>query len=68
SPKRLQVVHHSSLPFGYTGQRRDDGTGGLMVYGARYYLPGIQHFISADTTVPGKASQVLNRYTYVFTR
>jgi len=51
--------------FGYTGQKIDNSTGGLMYYGARYYLPGIQHFISADTIVPGAGSQALNRYSYV---
>jgi RHS repeat-associated protein len=55
--------------FGYTGQRRDAGAGGLMYYGARYYLPGIQHFISADTIVPEPANpQAFNRYSYVLNR
>jgi RHS repeat-associated protein len=52
--------------FGFTGQRRDDSTGGLMYYGARYYLPSLRRFISADTIVPGAGNpQNLNRYSYV---
>jgi RHS repeat-associated protein len=51
--------------FSYTRQRKDDNTGGLMYYGARYYLPGIQHFVSADSMVPGMTSQAFNRYSYV---
>ncbi len=51
--------------FGYTGQRVDRSTGGLMYYGARYYLPGLRRFISADTIVPGAANpQAFNRYAY----
>src|SRR5574341_398578 len=42
--------------FGYTGQRVDRSTGGLMYYGARYYLPELRRFISADTIV----SRVMN--------
>jgi hypothetical protein len=37
----------------YTGQRLDEFTGGLMYYGARYYLPSLRQFPSADTIVPG---------------
>ncbi len=52
--------------FGYTRQRHDDSTGGLIYYRARYYLPGIQHFISADTIVPDPVDpQAFNRYSYV---
>ena len=36
-----------------------------MYYGARYYLPSLRRFISADTVVPGAGNpQNLNRYTY----
>jgi RHS repeat-associated protein len=50
---------------GYTGQRLDAGTGGLMYYGARYYLPGTGRFVSADTVVPGAGNpQAFNRYSY----
>jgi len=53
--------------FGYTGQRHDDNTGGLMYYGARYYLPGVMRFISADTIVPSMANpQALNRFSYSY--
>jgi RHS repeat-associated protein len=51
--------------FMFTGQRLDRSTGGLMDYGARYYLPGLARFISADTIVPGVSNpQTLNRYSY----
>ena len=51
---------------GYTGQRLDAATGGLMFYGARYYSPAIGRFISADTVVPGAGNpQQFNRYSYV---
>lgn len=37
-----------------------------MYYGARYYLPELKRFISADTIVPSAYdSQALNRYAYV---
>jgi RHS repeat-associated protein len=50
----------------FTGQRLDESTGGLMYYGARYYLPSLRRFISADTIVPGAGNpQNLNRYSYV---
>jgi RHS repeat-associated protein len=56
-----------SMPtdIGFTGQRLDAGTGGLMYYGARYYLPGLSRFASADTIVPGAGNpQALNRFSY----
>ena len=53
----------SPTDFTYTGQR-DVGLG-LMHYGARYYLPGLGRFVSADTVAPGIGSQGLNRYMYV---
>jgi RHS repeat-associated protein len=50
---------------GFTGQRLDAGTGGLMYYGARYYLPGLSRFASADSIVPGAGNpQAFNRYSY----
>lgn len=37
-----------------------------MFYNARYYLPELRRFISADTIVPGAGnSQNLNRFSYV---
>ena len=52
--------------FGFTGQTLDRSTDGLMYYGARYYLPELRRFISADTIVPGAGKpQDLNRYSYV---
>jgi RHS repeat-associated protein len=48
----------------YTGQR-DTGLG-IYYYNARFYSPYINHFISADSIVPGYANpQNLNRYSYV---
>jgi hypothetical protein len=36
-----------------------------MYYGARYYLPTLRRFISADTVVPGAGNpQALNRFAY----
>jgi hypothetical protein len=36
-----------------------------MHYGARYYLPGLARFASADTMVPGAGNpQALNRFSY----
>ena len=43
----------TSTEFGYTGQRKDDGTG-LLFYNARYYDAAIARFVSADSIVPGK--------------
>jgi len=43
----------------------DRSTGGLMYYGARYYLPELRRFISADSIVPGATNpQAFNRYSY----
>jgi RHS repeat-associated protein len=39
----------------YTGQILDST--GLLFYNARYYDPAIGRFISADTVVPGNASE-----------
>jgi RHS repeat-associated protein len=56
------------LPFGYTGEQEDAGTG-LAFLRARYYDPGVGRFSSKDPW-PGTAwqSQTLNRYTYVLNR
>ncbi|MGF1504353.1 MAG: RHS repeat-associated core domain-containing protein [Anaerolineae bacterium] len=49
------------------GAGRLTDTGGLMYYGARYYLPELRRFISADTIVPGGANPLAyNRYAYVY--
>src|SRR3972149_2497709 len=42
--------------FGFTGQQLDRSTGGLMYYGARYYLPELRRFISADSIVASAAN------------
>ena len=50
----------------YTGQRLIDGLGGLYHYNARFYLPKLGRFISADTIVPEPSNpQSWNRYSYV---
>ncbi|WP_204753891.1 RHS repeat-associated core domain-containing protein [Herpetosiphon giganteus] len=48
----------SSTEFGYTGQRKDDGTG-LLFYNARYYDPAIARFTSADSIVPNASHRSL---------
>jgi len=54
---------------GYTGHRMNNtGTNdlGLIYMNARYYLPEIGRFISADSIVPDPSNpQSYNRYTYV---
>ena len=50
---------------GYTSQRHNDDLG-LIYYNARYYLPGVGRFVSADSIVPDATNpQSFNRYTYV---
>ncbi|HIE55672.1 MAG TPA: RHS repeat-associated core domain-containing protein, partial [Chromatiaceae bacterium] len=52
----------------YTGQRESMDLG-LYYYNARYYLPGLGRFLSADTIVPDPQNpQSLNRYSYVLNR
>jgi RHS repeat-associated protein len=49
----------------YTGHRQNDDIG-LIYMNARYYLPYMNRFISADTIVPDPTNpQQFNRYTYV---
>ncbi len=53
---------------GYTGQLEDMELG-LYYYNARYYLPGIGRFASADTIVPQPGNpQSFSRYSYVLNR
>ncbi len=48
----------------YTGQKENLELG-LYYYNARYYLPGVGRFISADTLVPNPTNpQSYNRYSY----
>ncbi|MCB8952722.1 MAG: RHS repeat-associated core domain-containing protein [Ardenticatenales bacterium] len=48
----------------FTGQKHNDDLG-LIYYNARYYVPGIARFASADTIVPEQSNpQTLNRYAY----
>jgi hypothetical protein len=39
-----------------------------MYYGARYYLPSLRRFISADSVVSSLNPQALNRFAYVLNR
>ena len=49
---------------GYTGHKHNDEVG-LIYMRARFYLPGIGRFASADSIVPDLADpQNLNRYSY----
>ncbi len=49
---------------GYTGQKENMDLG-LMYYNARYYIPSLGRFLSADTIVPDPANpQSYNRYSY----
>lgn len=42
---------------------------GLLYYGARFYVPGVGRFLSADTIVPNPGNpQAYNRYSYVENR
>ena len=56
---------------GYTGHTHNNLGGGandlgLVYMNARYYVPGVGRFASADTIVPNPASgQSFNRYSYV---
>jgi len=50
---------------GFTGQKENMDLG-LMYYNARYYIPYLNRFISADTIVPDPTNpQSFNRYSYV---
>jgi RHS repeat-associated protein len=49
----------------FTGQKENMELG-LLYYNARFYVPGLGRFASADTIVPNPASpQSFNRYSYV---
>ena len=50
---------------GFTGHKHNDDLG-LVYMRARYYVPGLGRFASADTIVPDPGNpQSLNRYSYV---
>jgi RHS repeat-associated protein len=52
----------------FTGQPQNRAVG-LLYYQARFYVPSIGRFASADTIIPDPAQpQTFNRYTYVFNR
>ncbi|MCB8953070.1 MAG: RHS repeat-associated core domain-containing protein [Ardenticatenales bacterium] len=64
APTHLQPAGLPYTDRGFTGQKHNDDLG-LIYYNARYYLPGVGRFVSADTIVPGPANpQSLNRYAY----
>jgi RHS repeat-associated protein len=49
----------------FTGQKENMELG-LLYYGARFYVPGLGRFATADTIVPNPANpQSYNRYSYV---
>lgn len=51
---------------GFTGHKHNDDIG-LIYMNARFYVPGIGRFASADTIVPAPTNpQSFNRYSYVF--
>jgi RHS repeat-associated protein len=55
---------HDLTDQGFTGQKHNMDLG-LYYYNARFYLPGIGRFASADTLVPDPTNpQQYNRYTY----
>ena len=56
---------HDLTDQGFTGQKHNMDLG-LYYYNARFYLPYINRFISADSIVPNPANpQSFNRYSYV---
>jgi RHS repeat-associated protein len=54
APRGGEGIGEERTALDFTGQRRD-GTG-LLFYNARYYDPVTARFVSADTIVPGRAS------------
>jgi RHS repeat-associated protein len=56
---------HDLTDQGFTGQKHNMDLG-LYYYNARFYLPYINRFISADSIVPNPTNpQSFNRYSYV---
>ena len=50
---------------GFTGHKHNDSIG-LIYMNARYYIPYLNRFLTADTLVPGPTNpQAFNRYSYV---
>ncbi len=53
---------------GFTGHKHNDEIG-LIYMNARYFLPSVGRFLSADTLIPDPANpQSFNRYSYVLNR
>jgi RHS repeat-associated protein len=66
-PYGEERYEEGTLPtdYQYTGQRHEQGIE-LYDYGARYYDPYLNRWLSADTIVPDPANpQSLNRFAYV---
>ena len=56
---------HELTDQGFTGQKHNMDLG-LYYYNARFFIPGIGRFASADTIVPDPMNpQQFNRYSYV---
>ncbi|MCA9957662.1 MAG: C39 family peptidase, partial [Anaerolineales bacterium] len=54
---------------GFTGQRENMDGLGVYYYNARFYVPYLNRFLSADSIVPNPANpQSFNRYSYVLNR
>ena len=61
---RIGEVGQLPSDHGFTGHRHNDNVG-LIFMRARYYLPEIGRFASADTIVPDPLfPQMMNRYSY----
>ncbi|MCB8953074.1 MAG: RHS repeat-associated core domain-containing protein [Ardenticatenales bacterium] len=66
APTHLQPAGLPYTDRGFTGQKHNDDVG-LIYYNARYYLPGIGRFVSADTFVPDATNpQSHNRFSYTY--
>jgi RHS repeat-associated protein len=62
----LQHTGSTSTGIQFTGQRRDDEHGHVLM-GARYYDPTRARFLSPDTIIPDpNATQAANRYAYTY--
>ena len=68
--KPASTVNPGISDRGFTGHRQNNTGGydmGLIYMNARYYMPEIGRFISADTIVPEPSNpQSYNRYSYAF--
>ena len=66
--RQAPTTNPSISDMGYTGHKHNDDVG-LIYMNARFYVPSIGRFASADTIVPDPLnSQAFNRYSYVENR